>query len=61
MDVGSVYDEVVMRTYTAVVKSEECCEMRGVGEGDERLEARRVAERIAREGMLEDMGWGLEW
>lgn len=61
VDVGRVYDEVVMRRYTAVVKSEECCEMRGAGEGDERLEVRRAAERIAREGLLEDMSWGFEW
>ena len=61
VDVGRVYDEVVMRRYTAVVKSEECCEMRGVEEGDGKLEVRRAAERIAREAMLENMSWSFDW
>lgn len=61
VDSNRAYDEVVMRRYTALVKSEECCEMREVGEGDGRLEGHRLAHRVAREGMLEDMGWGFEW
>ena len=61
VDLNRAYDEVVMKRYTAVIKSEECCEMRGVKEGDARLEEHRVGHRVAREEMLGDMGWGFWW
>ena len=60
-DVNSAYDEVVMRRYLAVVRDDECCEVRGLKEGERRLEEYRFAHRMGREAMLEDMGWGFEW
>lgn len=61
VDLNRAYDEMVMRRYLAVVKPEECCEMRGVEEGDHKLECYRFLHREARERLLEDMGWGFEW
>jgi hypothetical protein len=61
VDLNSAYDEVVMRRYLAVVKPEECCEMRGVEEGKKELEDYRFLHREARGRLLEDMGWGFEW
>lgn len=60
-DLNRAYDEVVMRRYLAVVKAEECCEMRGVASNDQKLEDYRFLHREARERLLEDMGWGFEW
>ena len=61
VDLGKAYDEMVMRRYLAVVRDDECCEMRGVAEDDPRFEDYIVAHRVAREAMLEDMGWEFEW
>lgn len=61
VDLNRAHDEMVMRRYLAVVKPEECCEMRGVKEGKKELEDYRFLHREARERLLEDMGWGFEW
>jgi hypothetical protein len=60
-DLNRAYDEMVMRRYLAVVKPGECCEMRGVKEGERALEDYRFLHRRARERLLEDMGWDFEW
>ena len=60
-DVNKAYDEVVMRRYLAVVRDDECCEVRGFGEWERKREEYRFAHRVGREAMLEDMGWGFEW
>jgi hypothetical protein len=61
VDLNRAYDEMAMRRYLAVVKPEECCEMRGVAEGEKALEDYRFLHREARERLLEDMGWGFQW
>jgi len=60
-DVNRAYDEVVMRRYLAVVRDDECCEVRGAEEGSRRREEYRFAHQVGREAMLGDMGWGFEW
>ena len=60
-NVNAAYDEVVMRRYLAVVRDDECCEVRGLKEGERRLKEYRFAHRMGREAMLENMGWGFEW
>ena len=60
-DANKAYDEVVMRRYLAVVRDDECCELRGLEKGERERDEYRFLHRAGREAMLEDMGWGFKW